>query len=274
MTFRRASCEGLAGNQMARESFPAGVAEQLKWYVYRLIDPRNGETFYVGKGRGNRVVEHARGNYSDTTNREVEEREDETDLKLHRIRDIRTAGLEVGHVVHRHGIEREDVAYEVEAALIDAYPGLTNRVGGHGSGDYGSRHVDEIVRQYAAEEFEVKENLMLIYIGRYLHITGDPYESVRRAWKVDAERARTFRLVLANSNGLVIGAYRPSDWIPASKENFPSLDEVEINPKTGNPARWGFYGKPAEDEVWKLYVGKRVPEQYRGKQNPVQYCRP
>ena len=259
---------------MARESFPAGVAEQLKWYVYRLIDPRNGETFYVGKGRVNRVFEHARGNYSDTTNREVEEREDETDLKLHRIRDIRTAGLEVGHVVHRHGIEREDVAYEVEAALIDAYPGLTNRVGGHGSGDYGSRHVDEIVRQYAAEEFEVKENLMLIYIGRYLHITGDPYESVRRAWKVDAERARTFRLVLANSNGLVIGAYRPSDWIPASKENFPSLDEVEINPKTGNPARWGFYGKPDEDEVWKLYVGKPVPEQYRGKQNPVQYCRP
>ena len=36
---------------MARDSFPAGVAEQLKWYVYRLIDPRNGETFYVGKGR-------------------------------------------------------------------------------------------------------------------------------------------------------------------------------------------------------------------------------
>ena len=47
---------------MARDSFPAGVAEQLKWYVYRLIDPRNGETFYVGKGRGNRVsLSHAKG---------------------------------------------------------------------------------------------------------------------------------------------------------------------------------------------------------------------
>ena len=39
-----------------RDSFPAGVAEQLKWYVYRLIDPRNGETFYVGKGQKNRVL--------------------------------------------------------------------------------------------------------------------------------------------------------------------------------------------------------------------------
>ena len=26
---------------MIRDSFPAGVTEQLKWYVYRLIDPRN-----------------------------------------------------------------------------------------------------------------------------------------------------------------------------------------------------------------------------------------
>jgi uncharacterized protein len=41
-------------------SFPAGVALQLKTYVYRLIDPRNGETFYVGKGRGNRVFSHIR----------------------------------------------------------------------------------------------------------------------------------------------------------------------------------------------------------------------
>ena len=48
---------------MARDSFPEGVAEQLKWYVYRLIDPRNGETFYVGKGKGNRVFAHANGQF-------------------------------------------------------------------------------------------------------------------------------------------------------------------------------------------------------------------
>ena len=26
---------------MARDGFPVGVAEKLKWYVYRLIDPRD-----------------------------------------------------------------------------------------------------------------------------------------------------------------------------------------------------------------------------------------
>ena len=39
-------------NQPEFESFPAEVALRLKTYVYRLIDPRNGETFYVGKGQG------------------------------------------------------------------------------------------------------------------------------------------------------------------------------------------------------------------------------
>ena len=33
-----------------RDHFPPDIAEQLGWYVYRLIDPRNGETFYIGKG--------------------------------------------------------------------------------------------------------------------------------------------------------------------------------------------------------------------------------
>ena len=110
------------------------VAKHLGWYVYRLIDPRNGETFYVGKGRGNRVLQHA---VLAEVSAQGEDEEDATDLKLQRIKEIRTAGLAVGHVIHRHAIESSKVAYQIEAALIDAYPGLTNKAGGHGSGDYG-----------------------------------------------------------------------------------------------------------------------------------------
>ena len=40
------------------KAFPPEVIAELKTYVYRLIDPRNGETFYVGKGVGNRVFAH------------------------------------------------------------------------------------------------------------------------------------------------------------------------------------------------------------------------
>ena len=103
---------------MARDSFPAGVSEQLKWYVYRLIDPRNGETFYVGKGQGDRVFAHASGLV-------VDDDSDVSDPKLP-VKEIQAAGLEVGHIVHRHGMG-ETVAYEVEAALRRD-PGLTNKV--------------------------------------------------------------------------------------------------------------------------------------------------
>lgn len=41
--------------------FSEEVAKAVGNYVYRLIDPRNGETFYVGKGKGNRVFQHVRG---------------------------------------------------------------------------------------------------------------------------------------------------------------------------------------------------------------------
>ena len=174
---------------MARDRFPDGVTGQLKWYVYRLIDSRNGETFYVGKGQGDRVFSHANGEYADTGRINSEENEDDADLRLRRIRDIRAAGLDVGHVVHRHGIEHEDVAYQIEAALIDAYPGLTNQVEGHGSGDYGSRHVEEIIRQYSADPFEVKHPLILIYIGAtYPNRRDNTYEAVRCAWKVSRNR--------------------------------------------------------------------------------------
>jgi hypothetical protein len=107
--WRRGCQDGAVPNEFT--SFPPEVAQRLKTYVYRLIDPRNGETFYVGKGQGNRVFAHIREQVGD----------DDPNLKLKRIRDIRLAGFEVAHVIHRHGLD-DRTAYEAEAALMDAYP--------------------------------------------------------------------------------------------------------------------------------------------------------
>ncbi len=46
------------------DAFPPDVIPKLKTYVCRLIDPRNSETFYVGKGQGNRVFAHIRDELS------------------------------------------------------------------------------------------------------------------------------------------------------------------------------------------------------------------
>ncbi len=230
--------------------------------MYRLIDPRNGETFYVGKGRGDRIFQHAKGALA------PDKEEDALDLKSQRIMQIRAVGLEVGHVVHRHGIADETVAFEVEAALIDAYPGLANRIAGRGTDDYGVRHVSEIVADYAAEPFVAREPLILISIGKsFDDITrGSIYHSVRGCWKMSASRAKKFNLVLGHHHGLVRGAFRPHNWLPATPANFPWLTE-ELSGRTG------FVGVEAEPEVAQLYVNKRVPDLYRarGAANPVRF---
>ena len=258
---------------MMRDAFPTGVAEQLKWYVYRLIDPRNGETFYVGKGEGNSIFQHATSDSLET------EDEDDLDLTAQRVKAIQAAGLEVGHLVHRHGIDTQEIAYEIEAALIDAYPGLTNQAAGHGPGDYGCRHVEQINRDYAAveqinrgyaaEEFEVLEPLILIYVSRSLAEGRSVYDAVSYAWRVNIANVNQRNLVLAHDKGMVVGAFRPDNWMKATTENFPTRHTV--------PGRYGFVGREAERPVWDHYVGKRVPARYRQKgaaAQPIRYCHP
>jgi uncharacterized protein len=237
------------------ESFSPEVTRRLGWYVYRLIDPRNGETFYVGKGRGNRVFSHIRD--------EAGLEGDDLDNKIRRIRDIRVAGFEVAHVIHRHGMD-ERTAFEVEAALIDAYPGLTNIAGGAGNNDFGAMHATEINRRYAAEPAVFQDKALLISVNRSA-AERSLYEATRYAWKINPAKAKQADVVLATLQGLIIGAFVAEDWLPATPGHFPDREEA--------PGRWGFVGHEAPDELRRRYVGKRVPDEYRkpGAANPIKY---
>jgi hypothetical protein len=237
------------------ESFPSEVVDKLKTYVYRLIDPRNGETFYVGKGQGNRVFAHIRA--------EQNLEGDELDNKLKRIREIRVAGFEVAHVIHRHGMDAK-TAVEVEAALIDAYPGLTNIVGGTGSSDCGTMHAREIISRYCAEPAVFRHKALLISVHRSAATTS-LYEATRYAWKVSKSKAKKAEVVLATVRGLIVGAFVAHDWLEATAANFPGHEDA--------PGRLGFVGKDAPVEISNLYVGKRVPDEYRkpGAANPIKY---
>jgi hypothetical protein len=240
------------------ENFPPEVARKLKSYVYRLIDPRNGETFYIGKGKGkgNRVFSHIRAEQNLLEG-------DELDNKIKRIREINLAGFEVAHVIHRHGMD-ESTAFEVEAALIDAYPGLANIAGGQGGNDYGAMHVKEIIRRYAAEPAVFQHRSLLISINRTAAETS-LYEAIRYSWKLNKSKAEHAEVVLATRQGEIVGAFIARRWLDATAENFPGREP--------SPGRVGFEGEEAPGEIKSLYVGKRVPDEFRmpGAANPIKY---
>lgn len=235
------------------------VTKEIGYYVYRLIDPRKGETFYVGKGKGNRVFEHVRGELSET--------EDELSDKLRTIRQIRLDGFEVIHVIHRHGLS-EAIALEVEAALIDAYPETSNAIGGHSSDDRGLMHSAQIIQRYEAEEAIFYHDAVLINVNNSVVERSSIYEAVRYAWKLDHVRASKAEVVLAINHGLIIGAFVVEKWLEATVHNFPAYT-------SDRPGRWGFTGHAAPENISKLYLRHRVPNHMRkrGAANPIKYAR-
>lgn len=251
---------------MGDQYFSDAVCQELGNYVYRLIDPRNGETFYVGKGKGNRVFAHVEA----AIDFDEGEGEDETSTKLSRIHDIRRNGLNVIHIIHRHAIP-DNAVFEVEATLIDAYSGLSNIAGGNGSGDRGPMHAHQIIDKYdlPAIDWEPEHKLILINVNNFASSgVDDLYQQVRFAWRINRSRAENADYILAVVRGVVVGAFEADYWKPAMKENFPELTFEE-------PKRHGFSGRPAPGELWELYCGERGKrlsiKALKHVQNPIRY---
>ncbi len=244
--------------------FTEAVYNQLKNYVYRLIDPRDGSTFYVGRGRANRVFEHVRESLQPVDH----ERENE---RLETIRKIKGLGLKPIYVIHRHGMSERE-AKLAEAVLIDAYPGLTNIVAGEGSNDYGPANAEELALRYGTPEIQFDQGLKIMIIkttwskvearerrdGIAKH--DSVYEAVRSKWRVSKSEADQADYVLAIIDGICRGVYVPQEW-------------KEVPMPKGKPPRWEFDGRKADQSTWDRYMGKRIPGRMRkkGMANPVLY---
>ena len=244
-------------------SFPPELFIKVNHYVYRLIDPRDGSTFYVGQGVDNRVFSHI-----DEARKGLASAELEISDKLKTIREILAVGLDPIHVIHRHGMT-QDEANEVEAALIDVFPGLTNEQGGIGSVERGPAHVAELVQQYGAKEMEFlpTDKLLLIKINKTIEERGSIYEAVRHAWNISIERANNAEYVLAIDRGICKGAFKPTEkWMPATCKNFPTRT-------VSMPERCGFIGVSAPEYITERFLGKRIPKNLvkKGKANPCEY---
>lgn len=224
-------------------------SENRKYYVYRLIDPRTYQTFYVGKGCGDRAFQHVKDAESlkDKNN-------DELSLKIQQIQQILTDGKNVIVVFHRRGMTEKE-AFEVEAALIDCYPGLTNIQSGHGI-DRGLISADDLNTLANAKEYdEPNEKYIIIKVKQevIMGCNGILYDAVRKAWRGDLNKAKNYKYVLAVVNGIVRDVFEVDEWYLCYN-------------------RIAFKGKSTNDKISSL-KGMRIPKKYmeKGSANPFMY---
>jgi len=108
----------------------------MKYYVYELVDPRNGKVFYVGKGSGDRAYRHERN----VRNNNQYQRKSNPKL-FSKIGSIIRNGMSiVVRIMDR--FDTEDRAYEKEEELITRHglPNLTNIAFGGRGGLSGEAH--------------------------------------------------------------------------------------------------------------------------------------
>lgn len=212
------------------ESFSSFVQEQIGWYVYVLRDPRDGRVFYVGKGTGNRVFQHAQ---------DAATLHDSAKPKLGRIRAIHAAGLQVVTELVRHHIPTEKTAYLVEASVIDAMRAagleLANEVKGHHSAVYGWASTAVAASVYEAPPLpEVHEALVMFKIPKLWTpaITEAELYEATRGWWVLGPKARRAKYALAVNKGVTRGVWRIEYWRErvAGDRDY---DPAEVPPRVG-----------------------------------------
>lgn len=231
---------------MELPQFSQKVKEELGYYVYCLVDPRDRKIFYIGKGCGDRVYAHACN--------ALEDYEASTD-KIDKIREIIDAGYTVRHYIIRHKLSEED-AFTVESVLIDllTYEDfntdslLTNIVAGHHQWDEGIKTADEVIQLYDCKPLQLKEghkllmvNLNRTYVQRSangLNVRPDLYEITRGDWHVSKANADQVDYVLGVYRGIVRVVIKPtSKWKEVkghpSKSRRYNIEGV-TNDKVGN----------------------------------------
>ena len=246
--------------------FDEKTKQNLKYYVYFLIDPTTNQPFYVGKGKDDRVLDHLKcalefGTISDSD-------------KYEKIREITSEGKVVGHIIVRHGLSERE-AFEVEATLIDVLEflksGLTNIIGGQKSIEKGLMTSDEIKRLYDAEPLtEISNNCIIININeQYERGNGEDaiYKATKETWTIDKSRINDLKVVLSEYKGLIVEVFQVENWY--EKERGYNLGAKKYGQtKIG----YGFEGKVASDDIRNLYLNKSISQvKKRGSSNAIRY---
>ena len=124
--------------------------------------------------------------------------------------------------------------------------------------------------QTRTEVAEFRHKVLLININRQFKAEAswdEVYEATRFAWRVSKSKAEKAEVILATYQGEIRAAFVAEEWLQATPENFPGRCRKTVL------GRFGFIGCEASPDIQNLYVGKRVPDEFRkrGAANPIRY---
>ena len=210
--------------------FDAHIREALGGYVYALRDPRDCQVFYIGKAGGwdaqgnDRVLAHFGEARVCQSNPQLKR-----SAKVQRIIEIWEASLNVDWFIVRRGLQSEDEAFHVEAALIDlltisSAPDALNDINGIRREKHGLLDASG-VRLLAAPKLgsdgvppEIASRPILIFnIQKALaaQSAADPYEAMRRSWKLGSGVRKMDRTIAVGlAAGISRGARQIESWAP------------------------------------------------------------
>ncbi len=254
------------------------------FYVYGLIDPRNKNIFYIGKGIGNRIFEHENENRNSPGSEK---------MKLKIISEIKNCGCEVTKIIFKFGLTDTE-ALKIESTLISVFKyiyenkiikgSLTNIINGHDSVDVLSTSDFEL--EYGAEELleeKILHKILVIKISQKYNknkLSEELYDIVRGVWKANIEKVKSVDYVFGVYNSVIVAVYKPTEWYSCEYylERKPKhVDEillkdnkrvyfVDDNFEKGSPI-------VENDENAKFYFGKSIAsfKSIKDAQNPIVY---
>ncbi len=249
------------------------------FYVYGLIDPRDGKLFYIGKGTGNRVFEHEKESIHNP---------DSEKLKLRTISEIKATGLQVEKIIIHHNLTELE-AFAAEAALINAFNyvgdvNLTNIAAGHHTPE--ALTVEDFEKNYGAEELQEKDirhKILVIKINKRYHrgiSSKELYDSVRGIWRASIANVKKVEYVFGVYNALIVAVYKPTQWYRCSEANNRRPRPYEILTPEGEKRVFfvdeNFENGNPPDENAMFYNGKSIAKLKvnQGAQNPITYLNP
>jgi uncharacterized protein len=224
---------------------------QLGHYVYAFVEVRDNseDVFYIGKGRGNRCLEHLKNT---SPNRELSAR-------IHEC--VSNNRLRIDIV--RHGLS-DPQAKAIEATCIDLLnvKQLTNKIRGHGI-SLGRMSLEETLSAYSdIEPIEIPfEHRGLAFLLNKTYKSGmtslELFEHTRGVWRgIPVKKNLPF--AYATYAGIVKEVYAINCWLPAGTQQYFTRDQAKIECKTN---RLEFVGSLASDKIRELYVGKKIKKQ-------------